>query len=113
MADVSSDADKEFEETLAKLKASFAEALIERVSEIEALGNSLTSGVDQTESLEQLVHLSHRLAGSAASYQYDAVAVAVRVIEETAEALVQSASPADEQKIANLQSLTSGLGSHL
>lgn len=108
-----SDADKEFEETLAKLKESFATALVERVTEIEDLGNKLTIGPELTQSLEDLVHLNHRLAGSAASYGYEPVSDAARHIEETAQQLIKSGLPPEDRKISDLKSLTTALRANI
>lgn len=80
---------------LAALRQMYASELPERLAQINAAWEEVRARPG-TQSLRALHMLAHRLAGSAACYNFDAVSARARAVETHVQAMLEGAAPADD-----------------
>ncbi len=94
--------DADFEAQLAALRAKFAGNLTARIDEMAAAADAIAASreVSGRRALERVLHLAHKLAGSAATFGFKTVSDEAYVLEQLCAARLEANEPAEADAAA-------------
>ncbi len=101
--------DKEFLEQIEELKQSYAAHLPEKMQQLQSLEKSLDENLTNFEALKELYQLTHKLAGSSASFGFTELSERAYELEMFIKPLVKKSEALDKNSFEVYKTLLNSL----